>query len=71
MALPSLWERANVAPPGTAQMRQPASEDPVTTVGSSSDEFIAAPSYERSDQRQRGRCHFSQKIEQGIHQHRR
>ncbi len=31
VALPSLWERANVAPPGTAQMRQPASEDPVTT----------------------------------------
>lgn len=31
VALPSLWERANVAPPGTAQMRQPADDDTVTT----------------------------------------
>lgn len=31
VALPSLWERANVAPPGTAQMAQPVSDDTVTT----------------------------------------
>jgi surface antigen len=31
VALPSLWERANVAPPGTAQMTQTAADDTVTT----------------------------------------
>ncbi len=31
VALPSLWERSNVAPPGTAQMRQGASDDQITT----------------------------------------
>jgi hypothetical protein len=34
VALPSLWERANVAPPGTAQMRQPAADDDAVTTGS-------------------------------------
>lgn len=31
VALPSLWERANVAPPGAAQMSQAAADDQVTT----------------------------------------